>query len=98
MFCILGQLLSKLPIAIYGRGRLRVWRNDKFISPLLTSEVFLSIKIPRKQEETPYAQQVIYAGLCDITNNDFNDIDQDFFPVESAVGFRLAYNVAFSSL
>mmetsp|Transcript_15793 Transcript_15793/g.21715 ORF Transcript_15793/g.21715 Transcript_15793/m.21715 type:complete len:358 (+) Transcript_15793:368-1441(+) len=85
--------------AIYKLG---VWKSNRFFSPFLTSEVFLQMKILRSSDEitldetqtTPYAQQIISAGLRDMTEEDFKDVHYDFFRVESAMCFRWAYRVA----
>mmetsp|Transcript_15792 Transcript_15792/g.21713 ORF Transcript_15792/g.21713 Transcript_15792/m.21713 type:complete len:133 (+) Transcript_15792:928-1326(+) len=81
-------------------GKLGVWSQDRFVSPLLTNEVFLSAKIlpsPHKitldeTETIPYAQQIISAGLRDMTEEDFKDAHNNQDPVENAgriqVGFQ----------
>jgi hypothetical protein len=82
--------------------KLGIWSQEgAFISPLLTTEVFLHMKVRRSDEQitlvkptiTPYAQQVICAGLRDMVDADFKDAHYDIDAVENAVGFRWGYNV-----
>ena len=75
--------------------------RSAFASPLLTTEVFLHMKVRRcdlqlnlvHPDITPYAQQVICAGVRDMVDADFNDAHYDLDAVENAVGFRWGYNV-----
>jgi len=81
--------------------KLGVWSRGNFVSAFLTSEVFLRMNIPRSTQEillddtlkTPYAQQVISAGLRDMTEEDFKDAHYNVTAVENAVGFRWGFNV-----
>ena len=81
--------------------KLGVWLVNGFLSPLLTTEVFLRAKLPDEIDEiildetqkTPYAQQIILAGLRDMTEEDFKDALYDQVPVENAVGFEWGLNV-----
>jgi hypothetical protein len=77
-----------------------VWDGISFVSPFLTSEVFLHININLYLDEinldeteiNPYAQQIIYAGLRDMTEEDFKD--SRYFRVLNAMYFRWGYNVS----
>jgi hypothetical protein len=83
--------------------RLGVWSQDYFISPLLASEVFLKAPLTSNPVEnvitlddtqkTSYAQQVICAGLRDMTEEHFKDAHYDQIAVENAVGFQWGFNV-----
>ena len=82
--------------------KLNVWLRNGFLSPLLTTEVFLRAQIYPSPDKitldetattTPYAQQIILAGLRDMTEKDFKDVDSNQVHVENAVGFRWAFNV-----
>lgn len=107
---LISQSLTKAENLLLSKGssgdrdalvKLGVWSRDGFVSPLLTSEVFLKLNIPRSPDEialdetqmTSYAQQIIYAGLRDMTEEDFKDVHYDLVPVENAVGFKWAYYV-----
>jgi hypothetical protein len=83
--------------------KLGVWSQDYFISPLVASEVFLKVEvksIPGDEmitlddtQKTPYAQQVICAGLRDMTEEHFKDAHYNKIAVENAVGFQWGFNV-----
>ena len=81
--------------------KLGVWLRNGFLSPLLTTEVFLRAQLSPSPDEitldatgtSPYAQQIILAGLRDMTEEDFKDAHFDQVPVENAVGFRWGFNV-----
>ena len=73
--------------------------NDgAFISPLMESVVFARIprdKFARKitldlLEKTPFAQQIICAGLHDMTHEDFMDANFYKKPTENCLGYRWA--------
>jgi hypothetical protein len=75
-----------------------LFRDDKLISPLIDQVVFQKIVIPPTTKIElvdsriiPYAQQVICAGLRDMTEQDFLDFSKT--AVENAIGFRWGYNV-----
>ena len=78
-----------------------VLNEDAFVSPLLIGHVFSKIKVPRslhattmdRSKETPYAQQIICAGLRDMNEEDFKDAHYEMDAVENAVGFKWGYNV-----
>jgi hypothetical protein len=75
--------------------------NGAFISPLLISVVFSRIvadNVPDKitldwTEKTPYAQQIICAGLRDMKEEDFMDAHFKLVAVENCVGFRWGHYV-----
>eukprot|EP01035_Chromulina_nebulosa_P027162 gene27162-35679_t len=81
--------------------KLGVWVRNGFVSPLLTIEVFLRAELPDEIDEifldatqkTPYAQQIILAGLRDMAEEDFEDAHFKQVPVENAIGFKWGFNV-----
>ena len=81
--------------------KLGVWLRNGFLSPLLISEVFLRAELSPSSDKitldetgtTPYAQQVILAGLRDMTEEDFKDAHFDKVAVENAIGFRWGFKV-----
>jgi hypothetical protein len=81
--------------------KLSLWLGNRFVSPLLTTEVFLNSDIDflidkitlDETEKTPYAQQIILAGLRDMTEEDFKDVHFERVAVENAIGFKWAINL-----
>ena len=84
--------------------KLGVWNSQSgFVSPLIISEIFLKIVTPLKideekyyldeSEKVPYAQQIICAGLRDMTEENFQDGHYDITAVENALGFTWGYMV-----
>jgi hypothetical protein len=84
--------------------KLGVWLVNRFLSPLLTTEVFLRAKLPDgiddiddiildETQKTPYAQQIILAGLQNMAEEDFKDARYDQVPTENVVGFKWGFNV-----
>lgn len=104
-----GSILTQATNLLLNKGnagdksdleKLGVWSQDYFISPLLASEVFLKAPIPVEKvitlddsQKTPYAQQVICAGLLDMTEEHFKDTHYNKIAVENAVGFQWGFNV-----
>ena len=81
--------------------KLGLWNGDYFISPLVTSEVFLKhndndINVSKDKFfldhslKTPYAEQVIYAGLRDMGEEHFMDAHYNIVALENAVGVQWA--------
>ena len=82
-------------LEIYG-----FWNSKDVISPLVASEVFRNHKVYRDsatldetEEKAPYAQQILSAGLRDMTEEQFKDAGADVVALENAVGFHWAFNV-----
>jgi hypothetical protein len=82
--------------------KLGIWDENGFISPLVATEVFRGMKIPQipngtitldDTQKTPYAEQIICAGLRDMDEEDFKDGNYDITAVENAIGFRWGYNI-----
>jgi len=82
--------------------KLGVWERHGFISPLVTAEVFEKMDIPSNPDliitlddtqKTPYAEQIICAGLRDMNEEDFKDGNYNITAVENAIGFRWGYNI-----
>jgi hypothetical protein len=100
-----GHLLTAAENTLKGKieysvhlERIGLLHDGKLISPLFDQVLFQnSIILPTTKIElvdskiTPYAQQVICAGLRDMTEQDFLDFSN--IAVENAIGFRWGYNV-----
>lgn len=96
------MLYKRDPGDQYDLEKLGLWNGDYFISPLVTSEVFLKHNITKVSEEkfslddslkTPYAEQVICAGLRDMGEEHFMDAHYNIVAVENAVGAHWAFNL-----
>ena len=83
---------------------LGLWNRGSFVSSLVTSEIFLRMSQFRiapgdvsldHAQNTPYAQQIICAGLRHMTDKDFLDVHETKVSAENAVGFRWGKNVTF---
>ena len=80
-----------------------IWNRDVgFISPLVYSLVFSGMKsspvtdpiiLDESEAARPAAEQIICAGLRDMTDASFMDTHYDMVAVENAVGFQWGYNV-----
>ena len=74
--------------------KLSIWNNTWFISPLVAGEVFLKYEVSRDgvnmatldetEAETPYAQQILLAGLRDMKAEEFKDSGEDVVALENA--------------
>ena len=96
-------LLKPNPSDVHDLTKLGLWNNKYFISPLVASEVFLEHNVSRDdtnmvildetQAKAPYAQQIISAGLRDMTEGQFKDAHADIVALENAIGFQWAFNL-----
>jgi hypothetical protein len=99
-------LLGKAYAAdLYKLKKLSVWHRNGFVSSLLYHKIFvMALKSPSKLEvdkitlddtqKTPYVEQIICAGLRDMTEENFRDPHFDKKRVENSIGFQWRFNVA----
>jgi hypothetical protein len=84
--------------------KLGIWEENGFISPLVTAEIFETMDIPSNPDliitlddtqKTPYAEQIICAGLRDMNEEDFKGGGNynNIAAVENAIEFRWGYNI-----
>ena len=85
-------------------SRLGIWHNGELISPLVRHEVFYLAQIHEQAsskstralvdpQTVPYVEQLIRAGLENLTKADFFDPMVDTIAVENAIGFKWVLNI-----